>query len=117
MERDFGAPPEDDQETILDVVGRWLHACGVWVSATARKIGRWVRKRARIAWVEREITVLREGRGEALGKLGQSVYAAFRDEIAARPELVAQIDQIQQIEADLARKRRLLDRIEREEVV
>ena len=103
-------------ETILDVIARWMNALWVWSGHTARRIGRWIKKRARIAWVEREILMTKRSRAQGLQALGESVYGTFRDEVMGRPELMLQVDQIQQLELDLARQRRLLDRIEREEL-
>lgn len=106
----------DQDETILDAIARWMSALGVWLGLTVRRIGRWIKKRARVAWVEREILVTKRNRAQALQALGESVYRTFRDEVMGRPELMVQVDQIQQFDLDLARQRRLLDRIEREEL-
>ncbi|MBD3176445.1 MAG: hypothetical protein GF320_14795 [Armatimonadia bacterium] len=103
-------------ETILDVIARWMHALWTWLGHTGRRIGRWIKKRARIAWVEREVLMTRRQRAQALQALGESVYKTFRDEVSGRPELMVQVDQIQTLELDLARQRRLLDKIEREEL-
>lgn len=103
-------------ETILDAIARWMNALWVWAGHAVRRIGRWIKKRARVAWVEREVLMTRRSRAQALQALGESVYKAFRDEVMGRPELMVQVDQIQQLDLDLARQRRLLDRIEREEL-
>ncbi len=102
------------QETLLDAIARTVHAIWTWFGHTGRRFVAWLRKRGRIVWVEREILQLREQRADALIALGESVYRTFRDQAAGRPELMAQIDQIQGLELTLARKKRLKDRIERE---
>lgn len=107
---------EKQDETVLDVIARWLNALWVWLGHSARRTGRWMRKRARLAWVEREILVLREQRNDALLRLGESVYKTFRQDSLGRPELLAQFDQLQELDLALARKRRVKDRVAREEI-
>ncbi len=116
MERPYDDEREPNEETILDAIGRWLHAFWTWLGHARRRFGRWVKKRGRLLWVDREIDQLKDRRNEALLALGGSVYATFRHELTGRPELMTQVDQIQQMELALARKRRLKDRIEREEL-
>jgi hypothetical protein len=103
-----------DDGTILDVIARALHAMWVAVGHAGRRFGAWLKKRGRIVWVERDILQLRQRRTEALVALGESVYKTFRDEASGRPELMAQVDQVQELEMTLARKQRLRERIERE---
>jgi len=116
VERPYDDERERNEDTILDVIGRWLHAFWTWLGHVRRRFGRWIRKRGRLLWVDREIDQLRDRRNEALAALGASVYATFRHELTGRPELMTQVDQIQQMDLALARKRRLKDRIEREEL-
>lgn len=104
----------EHQDTLLDVIARLVHGLGTWLSHTSRRTGAWVRKRGRVVWVERDILKLREQRTDAMVALGESVYRTFRDQAAGRPELMAQVDQIQELDLTLARKKRLKDRIERE---
>jgi len=116
VEERYEDRPDEHDVTILDIIARWMQALWTWARRAARDLGRWVKKRARLAWIEREIMVLRGTRNESLLRLGECVYKAFRNEVMGRPELTTQIDQIQQLELDLARKRRLKDRVERDEV-